>query len=119
LTGRTYPDLAKTRNQRYIDGVNTYPKENPGSFPLEFKLADLKPQPWRIEDALAIMYYMSWGSSANLQTEIIAQMLVDKIGLEKAIRHTLVLSPRLLKRPLCFFSEGRDRDRVHPCPGWE
>ncbi len=73
----------KKKFQRYVDGINAYIKERPGSLPLEFKLAGIKPQPWRIEDTLAIMYYMSWGSSANLQTEIIAQMMVEKIGLEK------------------------------------
>jgi penicillin G amidase len=74
----------KRKFQRYVDGINAYIQERPGSLPLEFKLAGIKPQPWRIEDTLAIMYYMSWGSSANWQTEIIAQMLVEKIGLEKA-----------------------------------
>ena len=70
--------------QRYVNGINIYIQKGARTFPLEFKLAGFQPQPWRIEDALAIMYYMSWGSSANLQTEIITQMLVDKIGLEKA-----------------------------------
>jgi len=78
-------DAPTRRNfQRYVDGINIYIKEGARTFPLEFKLAGIQPQPWRIEDALTIMYFMSWGSSANLQTEIIAQMLVDKIGLEKA-----------------------------------
>jgi len=78
-------DAPTRRNlQRYVDGINLYIKEGARTFPLEFKLAGIQPQPWRIEDALAIMYFMSWGSSGNLQTEIIAQMLVEKLGLEKA-----------------------------------
>ena len=70
--------------QRYVDGINACIRENPESIPLEFKLSGIAAQPWRIEDALTIMYYMSWGSSANLGTEIIAQMLVEKLGMEKA-----------------------------------
>jgi penicillin amidase len=70
--------------QKYVDGINAYLKEQSAFLPIEMKVAGLKPSPWQIEDALAIMYFMSWGSSANLQTEIIAQMLVEKIGREKA-----------------------------------
>ncbi|MEW6187734.1 MAG: penicillin acylase family protein, partial [Thermodesulfobacteriota bacterium] len=71
--------------QKYVDGINAYLKEQSAFLPIEFKVAGLKPSPWQVEDALAIMYFMSWGSSANLQTEIIAQMLVEKLGREKAI----------------------------------
>ena len=100
-------DAPTRRNfQRYLDGINTYIKKSPGSFPVEFKLAGIQPQPWRIEDALAIMYYMSWNSSANLQTEIIAQMLVDKIGLEKAREiFPLNINPDDHKNPRADFQE--------------
>jgi penicillin amidase len=70
--------------QRYIDGVNAYIRSGAKTFPLEFKLSGIQPAPWTIADSLAVTYYMSWGSSANVQTEIIAQMLVDKLGMEKA-----------------------------------
>lgn len=70
--------------QRYLDGINTYISQSPETLPLEFKLSGITPRPWRIEDGLAIMYFMGWGSSANLGTEIIAQMLIEKLGREKA-----------------------------------
>ena len=70
--------------QKYIDGVNTFIKTRPESHHLEFKLAGIKPTPWSIADSLAIVYYMSWDTSANLDTEIIAQMLVDKLGPKRA-----------------------------------
>ncbi|MBW2181331.1 MAG: penicillin acylase family protein, partial [Deltaproteobacteria bacterium] len=60
--------------QRYVDGVNTFINT----------LAGIKPGLWTIEDSLTIMYFMGWGSSANFQDEIISQMLIEKIGLEKA-----------------------------------
>ncbi|MBW2206758.1 MAG: penicillin acylase family protein [Deltaproteobacteria bacterium] len=70
--------------QKYVDGINAYIKTRPETFPLEFKLAGIQPGPWTIADSLTIMFYMSWNSSANLKTEITAQMLVERLGEEKA-----------------------------------
>jgi len=69
--------------QSYIDGVNAYIARGK-EIPLEFKLSGLKPQPWTIADSLAIAYFMGWGSAANIKDEVIAQMLVEKLGPEKA-----------------------------------
>jgi len=69
--------------QKYLDGVNAFIQLRPKEHHLEFKLAGIKPTPWAIEDSLAVFYYMSWNSAANLDTEIIAQMLVEKLGPEK------------------------------------
>ena len=69
--------------QSYIDGVNAFIQLRPKEHHLEFKLAGIKPTPWAIEDSLAVFYLMSWDSAANLETEIIAQMLVEKLGPEK------------------------------------
>lgn len=70
--------------QRYVDGVNAYIRGHSETHPLEFKLSGLKVAPWSIEDSLSIMYYMGWSTSANASTEVIAQMLIEKLGLEKA-----------------------------------
>ncbi|NTV58459.1 MAG: penicillin acylase family protein, partial [Deltaproteobacteria bacterium] len=70
--------------QKYLEGVNAFIQLRPKEHHLEFKLAGIKPTPWAIEDSLAVFYYMSWNSAANLDTEIIAQMLVDKLRPEKA-----------------------------------
>jgi len=70
--------------QSYIDGVNAFIQLRPKEHHLEFTLAGIKPTPWSIEDSLAVFYLMSWDTAANLDTEIIAQMLVEKLGPEKA-----------------------------------
>lgn len=70
--------------QKYVDGVNAYIKTRPQTHHLEFKLAGIKPTPWEIADSMAILYYMSWDTSANVVTEGITQMLVEKLGIEKA-----------------------------------
>ncbi len=68
--------------QAYVDGINAFIKRGK-NIPLEFKLAGLKPDLWNIENSLAIMYYMGWGTGANLKTEVIAHLLIEKFGLEK------------------------------------
>ncbi|MBW2104424.1 MAG: penicillin acylase family protein [Deltaproteobacteria bacterium] len=70
--------------QNYVDGINAYIETRKNTYPLEFKLAGIQPTPWTVADSLAIGYFMSWNSSANVRTEIIAQMLVEKLGEEKA-----------------------------------
>ena len=69
--------------QAYADGVNAF-MHRVEDLPLEFRLTGIIPTPWTITDSLAVMYYMGWGSAANLKDEIIAQMLVEKLGPEKA-----------------------------------
>ena len=70
--------------QNYVDGINAYIQTGEDTFPLEFKLAGLSPEPWTIADSLAILYFMSWDTSANLKTEIVAQMLVERLGEQRA-----------------------------------
>ena len=70
--------------QKYVDGVNAFIDTRPENIHLEFKLAGLKPLPWDIADSLTILYYMGWGSAANVKSEIIAQMLIEKLGPVKA-----------------------------------
>ncbi len=70
--------------QRYVDGVNAYIGERPDSIHLKLKIAGIRPIPWKIADSLVILYYMGWGASANLQDEIISQLLVEKLGPELA-----------------------------------
>ena len=71
--------------QKYIDGVNAFISSRPKHHHLEFKLAGIEPTSWTIVDSLAIIYYMSWDTSANLRTEIVAQMLAEKLGYQKAL----------------------------------
>jgi len=70
--------------QRYVDGVNAYIETRKKTHHLEFKLAGIAPTKWTVQDSLSLAYLLSWNSAANLKTEIIAQMLVDALGPEKA-----------------------------------
>ncbi len=70
--------------QRYADGVNAYLGNCRDTLPLEFKLAGIDPDPWTVEDSLAILYLMAWDTSANVHTEIVTQALIEALGPEKA-----------------------------------
>ena len=69
--------------QNYVDGINGWVAAG-RSMPIEFAVAGIKPAPWTIADSVAIIYFMGWDSAANVSTEIIAQMLVEKLGEKKA-----------------------------------
>lgn len=77
--------------ENFTDGVNAYIKSGSKTWPLEFKLAGLQPKQWAVADVMSIIYYMSWGTSANLETEIVAQELLEKVGPDR-IRDILPLN---------------------------
>ena len=89
--------------QSYVDGVNAYIETQQDEFPIKLKLAGIVPEPWTIADALSVLYYMGWGSSANLQDEIITQMLIEKLGLAKAKEET---TPWPLPHPVFRLTSG-------------
>ncbi len=69
--------------QQYVAGINAFIDTCPDDIPLEFRLAGIKPEKWTITDSLSIVFYMGYSTSANLKTEITAQMLLKSIGYEK------------------------------------
>jgi len=77
-------DKTKAMMQRYLDGVNAFIKLCPGDLPLEFKLAGIKAETWRLPDSLSILYLMSFSTSGNLEHEIVAQLVIDKVGPQRA-----------------------------------
>ncbi len=69
--------------QKYVDGINAFIKNCPDDVHLEFKAAGIRPDLWKVADAVGVIYYMGYSTAANLSTEIIAQMLLDTLGYEK------------------------------------
>lgn len=70
--------------QAYVAGVNAYIADMGEEHDLAFKLAGIQPSSWEIADCLSIYYYMAWGSAANIKTEAVLQMLIERLGPEKA-----------------------------------
>ncbi|MCF8092139.1 MAG: penicillin acylase family protein [Desulfotignum sp.] len=72
--------------QKYVDGINAFIETTPQDLHLEFRLAGIPPEKWDIADSLSILYYMGYATAANLDTEIISQMLLQTVGYEKTIQ---------------------------------
>lgn len=70
----------------YVDGINAFIEKCPDDVHLEFKLAGIKPEKWNVSDSLSILYYMGFSTSANLNSEIVAQMLLETIGYDRAVQ---------------------------------
>ncbi|MBW1789608.1 MAG: penicillin acylase family protein, partial [Deltaproteobacteria bacterium] len=68
----------------YVEGVNAYIENYKEEHPFELSAIGLEPTPWTELDALNIMYFASFTQSRNFRTEIIAQNLIDVLGLERA-----------------------------------
>ncbi|MDT8380374.1 MAG: penicillin acylase family protein [Desulfotignum sp.] len=72
--------------QKYADGVNAFMKTTPEALHLEFRLAGITPEPWTVTDSLSLMYFLGFATAADLDTEIILQMLLRTVGYEKTCR---------------------------------
>ncbi|MCP4299805.1 MAG: penicillin acylase family protein, partial [Gammaproteobacteria bacterium] len=70
--------------QRYVDGVNAYIDTREDEHPLKVRLTGMQLEPWTPADSLATFYFIGWSGSANLRSEVLAQSMVDKLGIDKA-----------------------------------
>jgi penicillin amidase len=79
------PETA-ARFQRYVDGINAFIDITPHNRHLEFRLAGISPEKWDISDSLSLLYYLGYATAANLDTEVIIQMLLHAVGYDKTRR---------------------------------
>ena len=66
----------------YAEGVNAYLAERSDELP---RLVS-DPQPWTLEDVLAVQFFNIWGSTTNWREELLSQALVDHLGVEQAVQ---------------------------------
>lgn len=81
---RLLNEKARLFLQNYVDGVNAFLRTRPQDVHLEFGLAGHHAAPWSIVDSLTTLYFMGWNSAANFKSEVVAQMLIEKLGPDKA-----------------------------------
>jgi len=67
----------------FCRGINAYIEE--GRLPLEYRLAGLKPSPWRAQDTLAILKYWGWHMSDNFRDELFYNDLLEEVDLSAAL----------------------------------
>ncbi|MCF8076139.1 MAG: penicillin acylase family protein [Desulfotignum sp.] len=69
--------------QKYADGVNAFIETTPEALHLEFRLAGIAPEPWTVTDSLSLLYFLGYATAADLDMEIILQMLMRTVGYDK------------------------------------
>jgi penicillin amidase len=72
------------RLNAFAAGVNAFIEHRKDSLPLEFRLLNVRPEPWRPEDSIAWAKMMALLGGKNWQEEIVRAMLEQKLGREKA-----------------------------------
>ncbi|MHA1734074.1 MAG: penicillin acylase family protein [Promethearchaeota archaeon] len=72
--------------EAYRRGVNAGIRAVQNAPPLELSLLGLEPTDWELEDSIAIVAMMDWEESRNLDYEVLREVLVEKLGEEKADR---------------------------------
>ena len=85
--------------QHYADGINAYVERYPGEHPIELKAAGLVPRPWSVADLVTLVHFVHYTHSTNFKAEVVAQKLIDKLGLDKAQQiFPLTLNPDVPER---------------------
>ena len=70
--------------QQYVDGVNAYVRDHTADHPIEPRLAGLAPSPWSVADLVTLVHFVHYTHATNFKAEVVAQKLIDKLGLEHA-----------------------------------
>jgi penicillin amidase len=71
--------------QAYADGVNAYIEHSKGSYPLEFDLLSIEPEPWTIEHSLMVPRLMAWELNHARWVDLIFGELVERFGEARAL----------------------------------
>lgn len=69
--------------ERYAQGVNSHLAAHRKRLPLELDASDHQPEEWTVEDSLLVFCLLNFGLAANLQEEIAALVLAQRVGAER------------------------------------
>ena len=84
----------------YLEGLNAYILEHRDEHPVALRLLGIKAEPWTLEDTMTLSYFINWSTSANLATELLSQMIIDRVGPGKAAEISqLTVNPDLPDQP--------------------
>jgi penicillin amidase len=75
----------KTYMKAYCNGVNAFIDNNTSSFPVEYKLLGLKPEPWTPVDVCAFSKMLTALLTFGWYDEIVRAKLIELIGIESAM----------------------------------
>lgn len=77
-------DQSRAYVEAYLEGYNAYLETMQSEFQLGLAVLGIDPEPWTVEEAMALKYFLSWSSTPNLEAELIAQALSDELGPARA-----------------------------------
>lgn len=69
--------------ERYAQGVNSYLASHRERLPLDLDASGHQPEPWTPRDSLLVFCLLNFGLAANLQEEIAALVLAQRVGAEQ------------------------------------
>jgi len=75
-------DSIKNRIQWYADGVNAYLHERGDDLPVEFRILNYKPEPWKPQHSVNLVGYMSWMLELGYKSEALATLINQRLGNE-------------------------------------
>ena len=67
----------------YIAGINNFIKRNYDNLPIEFSQLKYKPDPWKIQDIIALQRLIAWEYSKSRYYDLLIGNLVAKCGYHK------------------------------------
>ncbi|GCE20286.1 penicillin acylase family protein [Dictyobacter kobayashii] len=87
--------------EAYASGVNSFIEHNQHKLPVEFRLLNYRPEPWKPADTLQWGKVQGWSLCGNWETELIRARIIEKVGVERAAQlepgydpqHPLILPP--------------------------
>lgn len=86
--GRRQAEMLAPADRRfyelYLEGVNAYVAKQGREQQFGFGLLGMTPQPWTVADVMTLLMFLNWQSSVNLQAELVAQELSDRLGAARA-----------------------------------
>jgi len=86
--GRRQAEMLAPADRRfyelYLEGVNAYIANQGHEQQFGFGLLGIAPQPWTLADVMTLQLFLNWQSAVNLQAELVAQELSDRLGAARA-----------------------------------
>ncbi|HOI11543.1 MAG TPA: penicillin acylase family protein, partial [Myxococcota bacterium] len=76
-------DETRRLMQAYVDGVNAAIALY---VPMEYRVLQVTPEPWTLEDCFAVGRLNAWGVTHNWQQELARLLLAMNVGIERATR---------------------------------
>jgi len=77
------PDNLTPLFESFTNGINAYLESHQDRLPIEFRLLCYKPEPWHLDDYLAILKVVNWGLSSGWEADLTAAKMLEKAEEEK------------------------------------